>query len=188
MQNTNRLDKVISCAIMSLSKVEINYSRTEKECLAILWATSKFHPYLYVRPFNVVSDRHALCSLANPSGCLVQWSLWLQEFDVTTVCKSTWKLSDADCQSHVHGDPLPQDDDSSLGPVSANDIARHQQPGPLVRSLEDYLEDKLTVVSNIQVKTSAVFLAYNVLLKENFLSSQSSILWWRCLGRSFHRL
>lgn len=56
-------------------------------------------------------------------------------------------------------------------------LARYRKPGPLVRSLEGYFEDKVTVVSNVQVKTSVVFNAYDVLLKENFLSPQQSILW-----------
>jgi len=52
--------KPICYASRTLNEHEINYSTIEKELLAILYATKYFRPYLFGRPFEILSDHKPL--------------------------------------------------------------------------------------------------------------------------------
>lgn len=75
----------IAFASRSLCGSERNYSVTELELLAILFACQKFKVYILGYPINVYTDHKALtflfsCKLKNAR--LTRWTLILQEFDL----------------------------------------------------------------------------------------------------------
>lgn len=182
VQWQNGAEKVIAYASRTLSKAESNYSATEKECLAVVWAISKFRPYLYGRPFRAVSDHHSLCWLANlkdPSGRLARWSLRLQEYDITVVYKSGKKHNDADCLSRapVLAEPSDDEDFPFIGVVHTTDMGAHQLADAQLRPLIEYLRGNSATAPRAFLRgITSYCLRDNVLYKRNYHPTKEKFL------------
>jgi hypothetical protein len=67
----NGQERVVAFASRRLSESERKCHSSETECLAVVWAIQKFHPYLFGRHFTVVTDSIALkYLLAEQNGSL----------------------------------------------------------------------------------------------------------------------
>ena len=69
MQNTpGRKDRqVVACASRVLTDVERQYSQTEREALAVVWAIEKLHLYLFGSHFKLLTDCKAVALIFNQS-------------------------------------------------------------------------------------------------------------------------
>jgi hypothetical protein len=115
-KDTKNLDHPIYFANRQLIAAEKNYTTTEREALAMIFAIQKFRHYLLGYPFVFYVDHDALKYLINKpdlSGRLTRWVLLLQEFDFTIVVRPGKSHGNADHLSRL--EPL---ENSNLEPLN----------------------------------------------------------------------
>ena len=108
----------IAYASRSLSPSEKNYSVTELETLAVVWAMSHFHYYLYGHNVKVYTDHTAVKAVLdtpNPTGKHARW--WTRVYgkgvkDVQIVYRAGKDNKSADALSRAPQDPALLPDDS----------------------------------------------------------------------------
>ena len=61
-QNNGAIKPVVYISHL-LSSTETRYSRIEREALACVWATERFHDYLFGKEFTLLTDSKPLVSL-----------------------------------------------------------------------------------------------------------------------------
>eukprot|EP00253_Pinus_taeda_P011525 PITA_11525 len=85
-QEEDRKPYAIYYISKNLSPVELNYTVTEKEFLAVIHAINKFRHYITGYPVILYTDHSAIKYLANKpvtNDRITRWLILLQEFDIT---------------------------------------------------------------------------------------------------------
>jgi hypothetical protein len=104
-QPQNGKETVIGYASRVLNAAERNYNTTEKECLAVIWATAYFQKFLYGRKFTIVTDHQALKILntdKQPKGRLARWKVHLAEYNYHLEHRKGTQHSNADALSRMY--------------------------------------------------------------------------------------
>ncbi|GFT84205.1 retrovirus-related Pol polyprotein from transposon gypsy [Trichonephila clavipes] len=81
----NQNHRPIAFASRTLNKAERNYTVTEREFLAVIWALNKFKTYFGSLPVKVITDHAALTKLTNGknlSSRMIRWTLKLSKFKI----------------------------------------------------------------------------------------------------------
>ncbi|GFX41919.1 retrovirus-related Pol polyprotein from transposon 17.6 [Trichonephila clavipes] len=90
LQGEDKEEHPVEFASRLLNPAERNYSITEREALAVVWALNKFRGYIDGASITVAASDHQplswLMKLKSPTGRLARWALQLQSF-------STWSTS-----------------------------------------------------------------------------------------------
>jgi Ni,Fe-hydrogenase III component G len=84
-QRKGRELHVIQYASKTLDEAQVNYTTTEKELLAVVYAYDKFRVYLVGNKSIIFTDHAAIRYLLSKKDAkprLIRWVLLLQEFDM----------------------------------------------------------------------------------------------------------
>lgn len=136
-QVRNGQERPVAYASRQMNRAEQNYSATEKELLAVVWATKVFRCYLLGRPFRLVTDHAALqwmLSLVDPSSRLTRWALRLSEFKYTVEHKPGKKHTNADALSRARVCPVKE---GGTGALSTGTLRDAQDRDEGVREMAD---------------------------------------------------
>ena len=120
-QTVNKAPFAIYYASRTLSDAQLNYTTTEKELLAVVFALDKFRSYLLGSKVIVFTDHAALRYLLSKKETkprLIRWILLLQEFDLEIRDKKGSENVVADHLSRIlveyNSDPLILHDSFSV--------------------------------------------------------------------------
>ena len=103
-QRIDKLPHVIYYASRTLNNAQLNYSTTEKEFLAVIFALEKFRSYLIGTKVIIFTNHAALRYLLSKKEAkprLIRWILLLQEFNLEIRDKKGSENVVADHLSHL---------------------------------------------------------------------------------------
>ncbi|GFX31379.1 retrovirus-related Pol polyprotein from transposon 17.6 [Trichonephila clavipes] len=98
----NQEQRPVVFAYHTLSSAERNYTVTERESLAVVWALNKFRTHLGSLPIKVTTDHAALTRLTlgkNLSSRMIRWVLKLADFNIECERRSGTQNAVADALS-----------------------------------------------------------------------------------------
>ncbi|GFX38851.1 hypothetical protein TNCV_1890151 [Trichonephila clavipes] len=126
----------IEYASRLLTPAERNYSTTEREALAVVWALKKFRGYIEGTEITVASDHQPLkwlLNLKSPTGRLARWTLEIQSFNL----KVQYIPGKANVVADMLSRPVTQEEESFC---EENNITIADMP---TRSCKDMREAQL---------------------------------------------
>ncbi|KAL4340421.1 hypothetical protein GQ457_08G032480 [Hibiscus cannabinus] len=156
-QRDGRIFHVIFYASKTLNDAQLNYTTTEKELLAVVFAFDKFHPYLIGTKVIVHTDHSAIKYLlakkdAKPR--LIHWILLLQEFDVKIKDMKGTENPIVDHLSRLEGD-VPEDNDLEIHETFPDEQLLLAAATPWKRFQHDarhYFWTNFSCLNNVQIR------------------------------------
>lgn len=153
---------VIAYASRTLSTAERKYGATEREALAIVWATKHFRPYLEGNKIYIRSDCKALewmRTAKDVTGRLARWAMKLSAYQIEEIKYRPGKLNaNADSLSR---NPLPNDDTNQHEVLTMetainlwqntnmlNDIGKEQEKDTKLKPIIEFLKAQPTAEFN----------------------------------------
>nr|GEY09346.1 reverse transcriptase domain-containing protein [Tanacetum cinerariifolium] len=142
----------IHYASKTMTEAESNYTTTEKEMLAVIYAFEKFHSYLIMNKSIVYTDHSALKYLfakKDAKARLLRWILLLQEFDFKVVDTKGAKNYAAYHLSRLENpyenvfDPKEINETFPLETISK--LAHHDQSTPWFADFANYYAGKFII-------------------------------------------
>lgn len=115
----------VAYASRILNKAEKNYTTTELECLAVIFALHKFRTYFTHLPITIVTDHSALTHLntaKNLTPRLFRWTLKLQQFNIKIQHRPGSKNQLADALSRNPIEEPDSTEEVSLTPCLATTL------------------------------------------------------------------
>jgi hypothetical protein len=99
-------ERVIYYASRTLSAHELNYSATDLECLACVWAVKYFRHYVEGEEFDIVTDHQALRQVLSsehlpPNPRLIRWAVMLQGYKMNVKYRRGTANKNADALSRL---------------------------------------------------------------------------------------
>ena len=132
--DSNGNERAISYASRPLTDREKGYSATEKEALAVVFATDHFRVYLLGRSFTLVTDHSALRWLhsVEPKGRLARWVMHLQEYTFAVKHRSGSTNGNADALSRLTPEITPS---CATTMIPGNNLQQAQKDDPQVSKI-----------------------------------------------------
>lgn len=115
----------IAYASRTLNDTECNWSATEKELAAIVWAVKHFRPYIYGTKFQLRTDHKALLWLRQKKDLnrkLLNMKLELEEYEFSITYKKGTLNSNADALSRIEPENLAP---AELNATSGSSMTQH---------------------------------------------------------------
>ncbi|XP_033229737.1 uncharacterized protein LOC117181286 [Belonocnema kinseyi] len=130
----------------TLNKAEENYTTSQKELLAIVWAVKRLRQYLLGKKFPIQTDHKALIWLHNvkdPSSRLLRWRLRLEEYVYEIEYVKGKENKVADCLSRLF--PIQEKDVGQIFAITKDSLQRAMKSAgiPNEKAEEENLEELL---------------------------------------------
>nr|GEY81710.1 reverse transcriptase domain-containing protein [Tanacetum cinerariifolium] len=142
----------IHYARKTMTQAESNYTTTEKEMLAVVYAFEKFRSYLIMNKSVVYTDHSALkylFSKKDTKARLLRWILLLQEFDFKVIDTKGAKIYAADHLSRLENPYKnvfdPKEINETFPLETLNKVAHHDQSTPWFADFANYHAGKFLI-------------------------------------------
>ncbi|UYV79931.1 K02A2.6-like [Cordylochernes scorpioides] len=152
---------------ITLSSAEAKYSQTEKEALAIVFATSKLRQYLFGRKFVLKSDHKALTAVFGNKRLLpplianrfLRWALELSNFDIRYTNKDTMLCADAFSRLPLDVTPLDHfiiEEETNKDPV-LNKLKEYLLEDPQLAKKDETMKPFLSKLEHFSILQGCIF-------------------------------